>query len=149
MSPQRAPTDATVVRCSSSAKCVERCPTSATRSRDTTPASELPAAIDAAFSRAATREAVAAMARGDVTYGRNGGRLIGHYFCTPWAAIYEAARPVMIGDTPIPRGKRFTIECAAEGVRVGYPFKREVVVGDFKPSRLDYCDPDAPPPHDD
>ncbi|WP_155299558.1 hypothetical protein [Deinococcus kurensis] len=91
----------------------------------------------------------AAMARGDVTYGRNGGRLIGHYFCTPWAAIYEAARPVMIGDTPITRGKRFTIECAAEGVRVGYPFKREVVVGDFKPSRLDYCDPDAPPPHDD
>ncbi|GGK92160.1 hypothetical protein [Deinococcus radiotolerans] len=91
----------------------------------------------------------AAIDRGDVIYGRNGGRLIGHYFCTPWASIYEAARPVMIGDTPVPKGKRFTIECAAEGVRVGYPFKREVVIGDFKPSTLDYCDPDAPPPHDD
>ena len=90
-----------------------------------------------------------AVARQDVTYARHpGGALVGYYFCTPWAAVYEAVRPVVIGDTPVPRGQRFTIECAAEGVRLGYPFKRDVVLGTFRPSTIDYCDPDAPPPHD-
>ncbi|MBZ9714608.1 hypothetical protein [Deinococcus multiflagellatus] len=92
----------------------------------------------------------AAMKRGDVRYAHYAsGPRVGHYFCTPWAAIYEAVRPVVIGATPVPPKQRFTIECAAEGVRVGYPFKREVVLGDFRPAQLDYCDPDAPPPHDD
>ncbi|GAA5514370.1 hypothetical protein Dcar01_03125 [Deinococcus carri] len=77
-----------------------------------------------------------------------GGQFVGFYFCTPYCAIYEARRPLVIGDTPVPRGKRFTLECAAEGVRIGYPFKREVVVGDFRSATIDYCDPDQPPPHD-
>jgi len=48
----------------------------------------------------------------------------------------------------VPQGQHFTLECAAEGVRIGYPFKREVVVGKFQASAIDYCDPDAPPPHE-
>ncbi|WP_394650185.1 hypothetical protein [uncultured Deinococcus sp.] len=96
------------------------------------------------------RDIEAARARGAVTYARHpGGVLIGYYFCTPYAAIYEATQAVVIGDTPVPRGQRFTIECAAEGVRLGYPFKREVVLGQFRAAQIDYCDPDAPPPHDD
>lgn len=91
----------------------------------------------------------AAEERGDVTYARHpGGTLIGYYFCAPYAAIYQAINPVMIGDTPVPRGQRFTIECAPEGTRIGYPFKREVVLGTFGPAQIDYCDPDAPPPHE-
>lgn len=73
---------------------------------------------------------------------------VGFYFCTPYCAIYEATRPVVINDTPIPTGQRFTLECAAEGVRIGYPFKREVVLGQFKPATIDYCNPDQPPPHE-
>lgn len=76
------------------------------------------------------------------------GRSMGHYFCTPYCAIYEAKRPLVIGDTPVPQGQQFTLECAAEGVRIGYPFKREVVIGDFRAAAIDYCDPDQPPPHD-
>lgn len=91
----------------------------------------------------------AAEQRGDVRYARgSGGRLVGYYFCAPYAAIYEAVRPIVVGDTAIRAGQRFTIECAPEGTRVGYPFKREVVTGDFQAAALDYCDPDAPPPHD-
>ncbi len=77
------------------------------------------------------------------------GQPVGFYFCTPYCAIYEARRPLVIGDTPVPRGQRFSLECAAEGVRIGYPFKREVVLGTFHAAAIDYCDPDQPPPHDD
>ncbi|GAA5532669.1 hypothetical protein [Deinococcus aluminii] len=76
------------------------------------------------------------------------GQFVGFYFCTPYCTIYEARRPLVIGDTPVPKGQRFTLECAAEGVRIGYPFKREVVVGSFRTATIDYCDPDQPPPHD-
>ncbi len=77
------------------------------------------------------------------------GQPLGFFFCTPYCAIYEATRPLVIGDTPIRKGQRFTFERAAEGVRIGYPFKREVVVGTFQTgAAIDYCDPDQPPPHD-
>lgn len=86
---------------------------------------------------------------GAVTAKNAQGAPLGFFFCTPYCAIYEAKRPLVIGDTPVPRGKRFTLEIAAEGVRIGYPFKREVVVGDFRVgAAIDYCDPDQPPPHD-
>lgn len=91
----------------------------------------------------------AAERRGDVKFARHpSGDLVGYYFCAPYAAIYEAVRPVMIWDTPVPKGQRFTIECAPEGTRIGYPFKREVVLGNFRPSQIDYCNPDEPPPHE-
>ncbi|BDP43456.1 hypothetical protein DAETH_34250 (plasmid) [Deinococcus aetherius] len=77
------------------------------------------------------------------------GEPLGFYFCTPYCAIYEAKRPLVIGDTPVRRGQHFTFERAAEGVRIGYPFKREIVVGNFRRgAAIDYCDPDQPPPHD-
>lgn len=86
---------------------------------------------------------------GAKTAQTNQGKPLGFYFCTPYCAIYEATRPLMIGDTAVRKGERFTLEAAAEGVRVGYPFKREVVTGNFRSGvPIDYCDPDAPPPHD-
>ncbi|MPY68270.1 hypothetical protein F8S09_16560 [Deinococcus sp. SDU3-2] len=90
-----------------------------------------------------------ALDTGGAAAARNSnGTPFGHYFCTPYCAIYEAKRPLVIGDTPVRQGQQFTIECAAEGVRIGYPFKREVVTGKFSASTIDYCDPDQPPPHE-
>lgn len=89
------------------------------------------------------------LARGDLDYARHpSGDLIGYYFCAPYAAIYEAKRPVVIDGQAVPKGQRLTIECAPEGTRVGYPFKRELVLGKFQAAQIDYCDPDAPPPHE-
>ncbi|MVN88905.1 hypothetical protein GO986_19365 [Deinococcus sp. HMF7620] len=76
------------------------------------------------------------------------GQPVGFYFCTPYASIFEAQRPLVLGDTAVAVGERFTLECAAEGVRVGYPFKREIVTGTFQSAAIDYCDPDQPPPHE-
>jgi hypothetical protein len=104
---------------------------------------------DPAASLALWSEIQAALQSGGAAPARQpNGAPLGFYFCTPYCAVYEAQRPLMIGDTPIPRGQRFTLECAAEGVRIGYPFKREVVLGQFKPATIDYCDPDQPPPHE-
>lgn len=91
--------------------------------------------------RQAVKTGGAKVARG------GGGQPVGFYFCTPYCAIYEATRPLMIGGTAVRTGERFTVEAAAEGVRIGYPFKREVVTGTFRSGvPIDYCDPDAPPP---
>lgn len=76
------------------------------------------------------------------------GQRVGHFFCTPYAPIYVARRAVVIGGQRLGTAQQFTLEAAAEGVRAGYPFKRGLVTGDFQPADLDYCDPDAPPPHD-
>lgn len=86
---------------------------------------------------------------GGAAIARNSsGKPVGFYFCTPYCAIYEAKRPLTLGDTAVAPGERFTLECAAEGVRVGYPFKREIATGTFQSAAIDYCDPDQPPPHE-
>ena len=95
-------------------------------------------------------EIEAARARGDVAYATSArGQRIGHFFCTPYAPIYVARRTVVIGGQRLGTAQQFTLEAATEGVRVGYAFKRGLVTGNFKAAELDYCDPDAPPPHDD
>lgn len=104
---------------------------------------------DPAASLALWSEIQAALRSGGAAVARQqNGTTFGFYFCTPYSAIYKAKRPLVIGDTPVPKGQRFILECAAEGVRIGYPFKREVVLGQFKPATIDYCDPDQPPPHE-
>ncbi len=88
--------------------------------------------------------------RGDIDYAHypNGSR-VGHYFCTPWAPIYVAKRPIKIAGERLGTSQQFAFEAAAEGVLVGEEFKLEIVKGNFKPSELDYCDPREPSPHDD
>ncbi|GBF04657.1 hypothetical protein DAERI_020254 [Deinococcus aerius] len=105
---------------------------------------------DPAASVALWHEIRRAVETGGAVVAKNAqGRPLGFYFCTPYCAIYEARRPLVLGETPVRKGQRFTFERAAEGVRVGYPFKREIVVGNFQTgAAIDYCDPDQPPPHD-
>jgi len=38
----------------------------------------------------------------------------------------------------------FTLEVAREGILVGRAFKRNIVVGAFQTSELEYCDPRIP-----
>ncbi len=91
-----------------------------------------------------------ARARGDVDIAKTpNGTLVGHYFCTPWAPIYVAKRPVTIGGERLGTAQQFTLEAAAEGVLVGEEFKLEIVKGTFHTAQLDYCDPREPSPHDD
>ncbi|MFC4637787.1 hypothetical protein [Deinococcus hohokamensis] len=76
------------------------------------------------------------------------GKKVGFYFCTPYASVFETKRPLVIGETALRKGQQFAFERAAEGVRVGFPYKLEIVTGKFKKSTIDYCDPDQPPPHE-
>jgi hypothetical protein len=88
--------------------------------------------------------------RGDVDYAKTpSGDRVGHYFCTPWAPICIAKRPITIGGERLSTAQQFTLEAAAEGVLLGEPFKLEIVKGGFQEAPLDYCDPRLPSPHDD
>lgn len=105
---------------------------------------------DPAASVALWNENRRAVETGGAVVAKNAqGQPLGFYFCTPYWAIYEARRPLVIGDTPTGQEQRFTFERAAEGVCLGYPYKREIVVGNFQTGAdIDYCGPDQPPPHD-
>ncbi len=80
----------------------------------------------------------AAAERGDLRL-----TLDGYYFCCPWSAVYQVVNPVTIGATRLRRGKRFTFDVSAEEMAEGGPFKRDVLVGDFRSTdRVDYCNPE-------
>ncbi|SMB93944.1 hypothetical protein [Deinococcus hopiensis] len=82
----------------------------------------------------------AVKAGGAQTARHPGGGPTGFSFCSPHCAVCGAKRPLVIGNTPVPKGTRFTPECAAEGARAGDPFKRGAVVGEFQAAATDYCD---------
>lgn len=97
------------------------------------------------------RQIDGAFERGDIDYAKkpNGSR-IGHFQCTPYAPIFVVRRAIRIFGERLVPGQEFTIEIAADGVNLGRPFDREVVVGPFGPAAgLDYCDPNKLPPDDD
>lgn len=86
-------------------------------------------------------EILAALARGDITYGNGSAGRIGCYFCCPWSAIYRVSRPVVIGGRQLQAGQEFTYDVSAEEMREGGPFKRDILVGRFSStSKTDYCD---------
>ena len=65
------------------------------------------------------------------------------YFCCPWAPVYQVNRDVNIGGKHLQRGQRFTFDVSAEGMESGEPFRREILIGDFKPTEdVDYCLPE-------
>ena len=80
----------------------------------------------------------AAVTRGDVT-----SEGLGNYFCCPWSAIYQVVNPVSIGGKRLRRGQQFTFDVSAEEMGGGGPFKREILVAQFRPTdEIDYCNPD-------
>jgi len=67
---------------------------------------------------------------------------IGHYYCCPWAPIYDVRKPVNIGGVRLEPRQQFTYDVSAEEIPKGGDFKREIMVGNFQPtSQVDYCDP--------
>lgn len=70
------------------------------------------------------------------------GRPLGHYFCCPWAAVYEVRRPVAIAGQRLPVGTQFAYDVSAEEMPEGGEFVRRLVTGPFsRTDRVDYCDP--------
>lgn len=90
-----------------------------------------------------------AVARGDIRRAtdRNGRRL-GHFFCCPWAPIYEVVRPLKIGSRSLTALQQFVFDVTAEGTNLGNKFKCEIMVGNFQPTdQTEYGDPNEPPDH--
>lgn len=68
---------------------------------------------------------------------------LGNFYCCPWSAIFGVVDPVSIGGKRLRRGQQFTFDVSAEEVPEGGPFKREILVADFRPTdEVDYCNPD-------
>ena len=77
-----------------------------------------------------------ALARGTLT------RTDSYYYCCPWSPIYNVSRDVTIGGKFLRRGQQFTSDISAEEIPEGGKFKREILIGDFKPTdKIDYCLP--------
>jgi hypothetical protein len=85
----------------------------------------------------------AAVARGDI-----GPAGVGHYFCCPWSPIYEVRRPTTIAGRRLQPVEQFAFDVSAEEMADGEPFRRELLVGEFRPTKtVDYCLPGGD--HDD
>lgn len=94
-------------------------------------------------------EIEAAKERGDLDIALYpDGQRFGFYMCTPYAPIYETKRPVTIGGRKLGTAQRFSFEASPEAVLLGKDFEFGLVVSDFKPAEIDYCDPDKPSVHD-
>jgi hypothetical protein len=91
----------------------------------------------------------AAFQRGDLRWATDRyGKRLGHFFCCPWGPVYEAIRTVHIGGTRITTMQQFIYNVTCEGVNLGAPFTREIMVGTFNPTtRFEYGDPDEAPDH--
>lgn len=90
-----------------------------------------------------------ALRRGDIqrALDRNG-RPFGHFFCCPWAPIYEVARPVTLGGEHLRTMQQFVFDVTAEGVNLGHKFTCELMVGNFQPTdQTEYGDPNEAPDH--
>lgn len=95
-------------------------------------------------------EIEAARERKDVDYAKNpNGTPFGFYMCTPYAAIYEVKRPLSIHGKRLGTAQRFSFEASPEAVLLGKEFEFGLLVHDFRPAQLDYCDPSEPSIHDD
>lgn len=67
-----------------------------------------------------------------------------YYYCCPWSPIYTVTRDTKIDRMALRPGQQFTFDVSAEAMAEGGAFKREILVGEFNPTRkIDYCLPDA------
>ncbi|MEV1175942.1 hypothetical protein [Nonomuraea sp. NPDC049784] len=87
----------------------------------------------------------AARQYGAITFATDAqGKPFGSYYCCPFSAIYLVRRPVVIAGRALRAMQQFTLEVSAEDVPKGGPFKREIIVANFRPTNeVDYCDPDG------
>lgn len=91
----------------------------------------------------------AAYDRGDIQFAkRRDGAKVGHFFCCPWAPVYEATRIVTLGGTRVRAMQQFIFNVTCEGVNLGAHFVREIMVGNFTPTnKFEYGDPNEEPDH--
>jgi hypothetical protein len=67
---------------------------------------------------------------------------LGHYFRSPWPAVYEVRRRVVIGGVPLRPMQQFTFEVSAGEPAEPGSFTRRIRAGTFIPAdEADYCDP--------
>ncbi|WP_019501313.1 hypothetical protein [Pseudanabaena sp. PCC 6802] len=77
----------------------------------------------------------AALAQGAISYAKDRwGTRLGHYYCCPWAPIYEVKRAVTIHHQQLQPGQEFTLDISAMTVAQGGTFKRKLLVGSFQPT---------------
>ena len=91
----------------------------------------------------------AALARGDIDYATDRyGKKLGHFFCAPWGSVYIAKRPLTLGGQRLSALQQFIFNVTCEGVNLGAPFERDIMIGNFTPtSKFEYGDPDEAPDH--
>ena len=94
-------------------------------------------------------EVQAAVVRGEIKPALNSrGMKLGHFFCCPWATVYEVRRPVTLGGTRLKTYDQFVLDVTAEGTELGHPFKRQIKKGSYQPTdKFEYGDPDEAPDH--
>jgi hypothetical protein len=91
----------------------------------------------------------AALARGDIAYANDRyGKKLGHFFCAPWGAVYVAKRSQNLGGRRLSAMQQFIFNVTCEGVNLGAPFERDIMIGNFNPtSKFEYGDPNEKPDH--
>jgi hypothetical protein len=91
----------------------------------------------------------AAVSRGDVVPATDRyGKPLGHFFCCPWGTVYSVVRSVVLGGQRLGTLQQFVFDVTAEGMNLGNPFRRRILVGDFRPTtRTEYGDPNEEPDH--
>jgi hypothetical protein len=91
----------------------------------------------------------AAFARGDIAYATDRyGKKLGHFFCAPWGSVYSVKRPLTLGGQRLSTMQQFIFNVTCEGVNLGAPFEREIMIGNFSPTtRFEYGDPNEQPDH--
>lgn len=94
-------------------------------------------------------EIEAAYTRGDISIAKKAdGRRLGHFFCTPWAAIYTVNRSVTLGGVALAPLQTFVFDVSIEGMNRGVPFRRQIKVAKFvSTTELEYGDPNEEPDH--
>ncbi|HTJ72472.1 MAG TPA: hypothetical protein VL551_33340 [Actinospica sp.] len=86
----------------------------------------------------------AALAAGDIATRTRGGKILGHYYCCPWSAVYEVRRPVSIAGQRLSAMEQFVFDVSAEEISEGGAFVRRVVRGPFHSTdEVDYCEPEG------
>ncbi|PQV62438.1 hypothetical protein B1R32_1352 [Abditibacterium utsteinense] len=91
----------------------------------------------------------AALLRGDIEIAKDRyNQKLGHFFCAPWGSVYVAKRSVLLGGMRINALQQFIFNVTCEGVNLGAPFEREIMIGNFTPTtKFEYGDPNEQPDH--
>lgn len=101
------------------------------------------------LTRKINAELMAAYNRGDIVraMGSNG-KPLGHFFCCPWGTVYEVRKHIHLGGKVVAPYQQFVFDVTAEGMDLGHPFRRQIKVGNYRPTdEFEYGDPAEAPDH--